>query len=102
MDNEQMIRAELTKWDEKHYKMECPICERKIPFKLYWEEHIKNIRETDGNPYGISIIHGEGDIIYGNSIAVTLGRFFASIIRFSSKNDCRYLCKTSLSAKSIF
>lgn len=70
MDNEQMIRAELTKWDEKHYRIECPICERKIPFKLYWEEHMKNIRETDGNPYGISIIHGEGDKVHALTVFV--------------------------------
>lgn len=70
MDNEQMIRPKLIKWDEKHYKVECPICERKIPFKLNWEEHIENIRETDGNPYGISIIHGEGNNVHALTVFV--------------------------------
>ncbi|MFX0097293.1 MAG: hypothetical protein ACFE7E_05990 [Candidatus Hodarchaeota archaeon] len=70
MDNEQMIRAELTKWDEKHYKMACPICARKIPFKLNWNQHMKNVREADGNPYGISIIHGEGSKVHALTVFV--------------------------------
>ncbi|MFX1487132.1 MAG: hypothetical protein ACFFBS_08590 [Promethearchaeota archaeon] len=70
MDNEQVIRSKLIKWDEKHYRMECPICERKIPFKLNWDQHMKNIRETDGNPYGISIIHGEGDSVHALTVFV--------------------------------